>query len=73
MRREKYVKYLGVTIDENLNYHHHINDLAAKLKKINALLFKIRNCVNEKILRSVYFTIFDSHFKGNQNFQDILN
>ena len=72
MRREKHVKYLGVKINENLNYHH-INDLATKLKKINTLLITIRNCVNEKILRSVYFTIFDSHFKGNTNFQDILN
>lgn len=73
MRREKHVKYLGVKIDENLNYNHHIYDLAAKLKKINALLFKIRNRVNQKILRSVYLTVFDSHFEGNPNFPDKLN
>ena len=55
------VKYLGVKIDENLNWHHHINDLAAKLNRANALLFKIRNYVNQKVLRSIYFAIFDSH------------
>ena len=49
------VKYLGVKIDENLNWHHHINDLAAKLKTANALLFIIRNYVNQKVLRSIYF------------------
>ena len=37
------VKYLGVKIDENFNWHHQINDLAAKLNRANALLFKIRN------------------------------
>ena len=73
MRREKHVKYLGVKINENLNYNHHIYDLTAKLKKINALLFKIRNRVNQKILRSVYLTVFDSHFEGNPNFPDKLN
>ena len=55
------VKYLGVKIDENLNWHHHINDLAAKLNKANALLFKIRNYANQKVLRSIYFAIFASH------------
>ena len=37
------VKYLGIKFDENLNWHHHINDLAARLNRVNALLFKIRN------------------------------
>ena len=52
------VKYLGVKIDENLNWHHHIHDLAAKLNRANAFLFKIRNYVNQKLLRSIYFAIF---------------
>ena len=60
------VKYLGLKIDENLNWHHHINDLAAKLNRANALLFRIRNYVNQKVLRSIYFAIFDSHLNyGN--------
>ena len=55
------VKYRGVKTDENLNWHHHINDLAIKLNRANALFFKIRNYVNQKVLRSIYFLIFDSH------------
>ena len=55
------VKYVEVRIDENLNWHHHINDPAAKLNRANAFLFKIRNYVNQKVLRSIYFAIFDSH------------
>ena len=55
------VKHLGVKIDENVNWNHLINDLVAKLNGASALLFKIRNYVNQKVLRSIYLAIFDSH------------
>ena len=48
------VKYLGIKIDENLNWKHHINEVSTKLIRANAILFKIRNFVNPKILRSIY-------------------
>ena len=54
------VKYLGVRIDENLNWKH-VSDIAIKLNRANALLFKIRNFVNIKTLKTIYYTIFDSH------------
>ena len=43
------VEYLGLKIYKNLNWHHHINDLAVKLNRANTLLFKIRNYVNQNI------------------------
>ena len=46
-------KYIGVKIDKNVNWNHHINDLAAKLNRPNALLSKSGNYVNQKILRSI--------------------
>ena len=55
------VKYLGVKTDTKLNWKHHVNDLSIKLNKANALLFKIRKYVSLKILRSIYFAIFDSY------------
>ena len=55
------VKYLGVKIDTNLTWQHHVNDLSIKLNRANALLFKIRKYVSLKILRSIYFAIFDSY------------
>ena len=55
------MKYLGVKIDENLNWHHNKHNQAAKLNRANALLFKIRNYINQKVLRSIQFAIFDSH------------
>ena len=55
------IRYLGVKIDENLNWKDHIHDIATKLNRANALLFKIRNYVNFNTLKSIYFAIFDSH------------
>ena len=57
----KSVKYLGVKIDTNLNWEYHVNDLSIKLNRANALLFKMRKYVSLKILRSIYFAIFDSY------------
>ena len=52
------VKYLGIRIDENLNWKHHVSDVAIKLNRANALLFKIRNFVNGNTLTTIYYTIY---------------
>ena len=56
----KSVKYLGIKIDENLNWKQHIHNIAIKLNRANALLSIIRNYVNKHILRTIYFATFDS-------------
>ena len=53
------VKYLGAKIDANLTWQDHVNDLSIKLNRGNALLLKRRKYVSLKILRSIYFAIFD--------------
>ena len=55
------VKYLGVKIDQHLTWQHHINDLSVKLNMVNALLFIIRKFADDKMLRSIYFAIFESN------------
>ena len=55
------VKYLGIKIDRFLYWHDQVNSIAVKLNRANALLLKIRNYVNMKTLRNIYFPIFDSH------------
>ena len=62
------IRYLGVKIDENLNWNDHIHDIATKLNRANVLLFKIRNYVNFNTLKSIYFAIFDSHI----NFSNLI-
>ena len=39
----------------------HINNIAIKLNEANAMLYKVRQFVNEKTLISIYHAIFDSH------------
>ena len=59
--KTKYLRYLGIKIDENLNWKVHIHDLASKLNRANAILAKLRHFVNSEILRSTYFPIFHSN------------
>ena len=49
----KSVKYLGIKIDENLNWKQHIHDIAIKLNRANTLLSIIRNYVNKLTLRTI--------------------
>ena len=39
----------------------HIDGISAKLKKANAMLFKIRHFVDQKTLKAIYETKFESH------------
>ena len=55
------VKYLGVKIDTNLSWQYHVNDVSIKMNRTNALLFKMRKYVSLKIIRSIYFVIFNSY------------
>ena len=55
------VKYLGVKVDATLSWQYHVNDFSIKLNRANALLFKMRKYVSLKILRSIYFAIFNSY------------
>ena len=55
------IKYLRIKVDRFLHWHDQVNRIAVKLNRANALLLKIRNYINMKILRNIYFAIFDSH------------
>ena len=41
------VKHLGIKIDENLNWHEQINNVAVKLNRAYAMLSKVRNFVDK--------------------------
>ena len=58
LQRSRYVKYPGIHVDEYLNWSPHINHLTHKLVKANAILCKLRHCVNEATVKSIYYAIF---------------
>ena len=53
------VKYLGINIDEYLNWKQQISNIAIKLNKANGILYKLRHFVDRKTLKSVYHAIFE--------------
>ena len=55
------VKCFGIRVDKNLNWKHHVPDIAIKLNRENALLFEIRNFANANTVKNIYYAIFDSH------------
>ena len=55
------VKYLGILIDKNLNWHHQISNVAVKLNTADSMLSKIRHFVNFNTVKSIYHAILKSH------------
>ena len=47
------LKYLGIGIDKSLNWKHHVSDIAIKLNRVSALVFKIQNFVNINTLKTI--------------------
>ena len=57
----KSVKYLGITLQDDLYWNLYLNELVKKLSRSTGLLSKIRHYVPRYLLRTIYFAIFNSH------------
>ena len=53
-------KYLGVIIDENLTFKHHINALCKSLSPLVGLFAKARHVIPRPVMRLLYFSLFNS-------------
>ena len=60
LNRVKYVKFLGILMDEHLNWKYHITKLSKKLSRTCGMLFKIRKLLPINILINVYNSLFMS-------------
>ena len=56
------IKYLGVTIDKNLTWNDHINNLVSKVSPKIALLRKLKYKLSTEHLNTVYLSIIQPHF-----------
>ena len=56
----KITKYLGVYLDQNLSWEHHMKQLKTKLSRSSGLLAKLRYYMSDDLLKTVYYAIFDS-------------
>ena len=57
----KFIKYLGIYLDETLNGRFHCHNLAKKLNRANGMLCKARHFINSEDLKILYYAIFSSH------------
>ena len=60
IQREKYVKFLGVLLDENLCWNYHISELSKKLSRTIGIFYKIRHFVPYEVLKLLYYSLFHS-------------
>ena len=57
----KQIKYVGIYIDEYLNFSYHCSTVATKLRRATGMLCKARHYLDQHNLRNLYFAIFSSH------------
>ena len=55
------IKYLGLHLQDTLEWENHLKVIIKKLQRAIGLLSKIRHYVPKWLLRTIYFSLFNSH------------
>ena len=63
IRQKPCTKYLGALIDQLLLCKYQINFLKQKLNRANGILAKLRHHLPSDILKTVYYSLFDTHLR----------
>ena len=61
IERSSSIKFLGVMVDEHLNWKDHINIIENKLPKNLGLLHKAKQFLNAQAMKSLYFSFIHSY------------
>ena len=61
--RCKSIKYLGVILDEHLDWNEHIHDLCNKLKRYFKTFYCIRRYLNMEQVKTIYYALIYSRIK----------
>ena len=61
IERKFSTKYLGIHIDEDLNWQSHIQSVSDKLMKLCGIFYKIRNFLPLETVKVLYYTLVNSH------------
>lgn len=57
LKQESTTKYLGILIDENLNWKSHISYIESKIKRGVGVISKLRHTVTRSILINLYYSL----------------
>ena len=60
--KKECIKYQGVLIDNNLDWKHHIKQVCKKISAGAWAIARLRNYVNTRTLKSVFYSLIHSHF-----------
>ena len=60
VNQAKYVKFLGLLLDENLNWKYHLSELSKKLAQTSGIFFKMRHLLPTSVLASLHYSLFAS-------------
>ena len=63
IQRTSHIKFLGIILDENLTWNHHINEICGKLKRLFHIFYNIRNYLNEENIKTIYYALVYSRIK----------
>ncbi len=58
IKRVKFVKFLGILLDEHLSWKYHLSELSKKLARTCGIFFKIRNLLPFDVLLCLYNALF---------------
>ena len=56
--RVKYIRFLGLLLNEHLSWKYHLSHLSKKLSRTCGILLKIRNYLSTDTLRCIYNSLF---------------
>ena len=63
IKRTTHIKFLGVTIEENLSWNLHINEICNKLKRLFHIFYNIRDYLSKENIKTIYYTLIYSRIK----------
>ena len=63
IRQKHSTKYRGVLLDEHLLFKDRMNTLQQKLNRVNGILAQLRHHLLSDILKTVYYSLFDTHLR----------
>lgn len=58
IEQKDYVKYLGVLMDEHLNWKKHIANVTKKISRGIGILAKLRSYLDPKLLKNIYSIVY---------------
>ena len=57
IKRSSHIKFLGVILDENLTWNHHISEICNKLKRLFHIFYNIRNYLSKDNIKTIYYAL----------------